>query len=166
MDPRWRSQTWLILFRISQLVWLVSIFDFQDPLKADPTRKPLLTKVAPSAPETAPSAPASSQFLVAAAPFPSELRDGSQLDSLCSGRLSGRPGKPGALSPTSKGWQWESHVVRGGEHSGKDAWPHPQKSLYAEKCHCGCTKVWYYQPHATGKWIKMPLTQQIKLTVK
>lgn len=58
-----------ILFRIPQLVWLVSIFDFQDPLKADPTREPLLTKVAPRAPETAPSARASSQLPVAAAPI-------------------------------------------------------------------------------------------------
>ena len=45
-------------------------------------------------------------------------------------------------------------------------YPHPPKNPATKKWHCCCTEVWYYQPHATGKWIKMPLTQQIKLTVK
>lgn len=53
-----------------------------------------------------------------------------------------------------------------GSALGKDSWPHPPRNRASEKCHRCCTEVWYYQPHATGKWIKMPLTQQIKLTVK
>lgn len=102
---------------------------------------------------------------VTAAAFPSGLGDGSQSGSLCSGRLFGRPGEQGACPP-AQGLAVGVTRGRGGEHSGIDAWPHPPRNRCAEKCHCCRTKVWYYQPHATGKWIKMPLTQQIKLTVK
>lgn len=149
--------------RIPQFIWLVSIFNFKGPLKAVSTGKPPLTKVLPGLLRSLPlpEPPRSSPMAAA-----SGLSDGRLLGlPLLKGHFR-RPTEQGAMSPTPKGWWWESHMSRGGDHSGNDAWPHPPKSWYAEKCHCCCTKVWYYQPHATGKWIKMPLTQQIKLTAK
>lgn len=70
------------------------------------------------------------------------------------------------MSPAPRGWQRVSLMGGGGDCSGEGLLAPPTKEPGHRNVHCCCTEVWYYQPHATSKWIKMPLTQQIKLTVK
>lgn len=163
---RRRNQIRLNFSRIPQLSGLFLSLISKALLRADPTRKPCLARAAPDPQGHCHRSSPAQLLTLRSSLFPSGLRDRPQLGcpllwrtvlklQRAGSHVSHLQGLAEGVTP---GW---GRAVLG---EGLPA-PPTEDPSHKEMLPCR-TEVWYYQPRATGKWIKMPLTQQIKLTVK